>query len=276
MPTVLSMTVVLFLLGFLLLIFFHANELNKYYRENFEIRVYLHSETDVKDGLDLTLKIKSFEEVKQVEFISKEDAAALESKEQGIDFVESLGYNPLPHSIRLWLNSDYSDEETVNKLLAKIKQYKEVEDIGYQENLLGVINQNLKTLQWMLFGLIGIFLIAALLIINSTIRLNIFARRFLIKSMQFVGATDGFIMKPILRLYLLQGLVASIFAITLLSVCLFQIQQYYPGLVSTLADSIEAYLIIAALLIFTAIVFILPATWLATRTYLRSDINKLY
>jgi len=274
LPTVLSITIVLFLTGLLGLVFYQARQLDEYFRENFEIRVYLHEGTDEKDGVELSLTLKNKVEVKSAQFVSKDEAAEIEIQEQGIDFIENLGYNPLPHTVFLKLNSEFTSEEKVSKFVENLKTNKLVESVGYPENILTMVNQNLKTLEWVLLAIVVAFLLASLLIINSTIRLNIFARRFLIKSMQYVGAKDGFIIRPFLKMYFWQGIVGALLAIALNAGILLWVNKNFPGLINF--NNPLPYLILAGILILMAIVIILPSTYFACRKYLRLDINKLY
>lgn len=273
-PTVMSIGIVLFLTGLLGLIYQFSHQMDAYIRENFEIRIYLQDGTEDKDGINLSMQFKEMKEIKSAKFVSKEEAAQKEMEEQGINFIESLGYNPLPHAIFITLHSDYTNELQINQLVSNIKKNKIVESVSYPENILSLVNDNLKTVEVVLLIILAVFLFAALFVINNTIRLNIFARRFLIKSMQFVGATDGFIIKPFLRMYLLQGLAGALLAIVLNAGVLFWINKTFTGLIQ-FKDPIP-YAIIASALILISIIIILPATYFACRKYLRLDINKLY
>jgi cell division transport system permease protein len=273
-PTVLSITIVLLMTGLLGLIYYNAHLLNNYFKENFEIRVYLNDIADENTGVKFSLDIKKLTEVSKAEFISKDEAAEAEIKEQGIDFIANLGYNPLPHSIRIFLHPDYTDEASVKRLIQNIEKNPTVESVNFPQSLLSSINQNIQTVEVILLLIIVVFLLTTLFVINSTIRLNIFARRFLIKSMQFVGATDWFILKPFIGLYLKQGVVAAFLAISLLGGLLYWIKVNYAGLVNL--DDLTPYIFIGISLIILSIVIILPATYFACRKYLRTDINKLY
>ncbi|MCO6494685.1 MAG: permease-like cell division protein FtsX [Bacteroidetes bacterium] len=274
LPTVMSIGVVLFLTGLLGLIYQFSHQMDDYFRENFEIRVFLQQGTEEKDGIDFSMRLKDMKEVKSAVFVSKDEAAQQEMEEQGINFIESLGYNPLPHAIFIKLNSDYTNKDYVDKFVSKIKKNKIVESVNFPENILSMVNENLKTIEIVLLVLVSVFFLAALFVINNTIRLNIFARRFLIKSMQFVGATDGFIIKPFLKMYLIQGIIGALFAIALNASILYWINQTFEGLLQ-FKDPIP-YVVIAGALILLSIIIILPATYFACRKYLRLDINKLY
>lgn len=269
-----SIGVVLFLTGLLGLIYQFSHQMDDYFRENFEIRVFLQQGTEEKDGIDFSMRLKDMKEVKSAVFVSKDEAAQQEMEEQGINFIESLGYNPLPHAIFIKLNSDYTNKDYVDKFVSKIKKNKIVESVNFPENILSMVNENLKTIEIVLLVLVSVFFLAALFVINNTIRLNIFARRFLIKSMQFVGATDGFIIKPFLKMYLIQGIIGALFAIALNASILYWINQTFEGLLQ-FKDPIP-YVVIAGALILLSIIIILPATYFACRKYLRLDINKLY
>jgi len=269
-----SIGIVLFLTGMLGLIYHFSHQMDDYFRENFELRIFLQDGTDEKDGVDLSMQLKKMKEVKSAEFISKDEAAQKEIEEQGINFIESLGYNPLPHAIFIKLHSDFTNENQVNKFVTNLKKNKTVESVSYPENILTLVNENLKTIELALLIFVAVFLLAALFVINNTIRLNIFARRFLIKSMQFVGATDGFIIKPFVKMYLVQGIAGAFVAIALNAAVLYLIHRTFKGLIHF--NEPLPFVIIASALILLAIIIILPATYFACRKYLRLDINKLY
>lgn len=274
LPTVLSITIVLFLCGLLGLISYNASLINSYFRENFEIRLFLSNESDIDQAIGLSLDLKGYKEIKSANFVSKDDAAAIEIKEQGIDFIETFGYNPLPHAIHITLNAAYTNDSIVNKLVSQLKQNPLIDDIGYPENLLTLVNNNLKKIELSLVVILIVFVLASLLVINSTIRLNIFARRFLIKSMQYVGATDSFIIKPFLKMYFWQGIAGALLAIILNAGLVVIVNNQLPGLLPL--HNLIPYLIIAIALIIIAIIIILPATYIACKKYLHTDINKLY
>jgi cell division transport system permease protein len=274
LPSVLSITLVLCFAGLLGFVFIQAKAMGDYFRENFELRVYLQEGTEEHEGVQLSMQLRELSEVKAAEFISKNEAAQKEMIEQGIDFIESLGYNPLPHSLNLRLHSEYTSEENIRLFVAKIKKNKIVESVAYPEDLLQMVNQNVSKIQLILLIIVGLFLIATIIVINSTIRLNIFARRFLIKSMQYVGATDAFIIIPFLKMYLWQGLLGALLAITATAILLHQLYINFPGFIDL--QNPYPYLAIWGALILLSVLITIPSTYFACRKYLRTDINKLY
>lgn len=274
LPSILSITLVLCFAALLGFVYIQANRMDAYFRENFQLRVFMTEGTEEHEGVKLSLELQQKPEVKSAVFISKEEAAEKEKQEQGIDFIESLGYNPLPHAIHVQLHSDYTSEEKVKSFVAKLSKHKWIESVAFQEDLLHWVNQNLAKLQYSLLFFVGLFLIATVIVINSTIRLNIFARRFLIKSMQYVGATDAFIIRPFLKMYLWQGLISAMIAIGLTAVLLQQLHFHFPGAINF--NDFTPYIVVWGILLLLSILITLPATYFACRKYLRTDINKLY
>jgi cell division transport system permease protein len=269
-----SITLVLFLMGLLALVYFYAHKLNEYYRENFEISIYFNDGVEEEEAIAYWMFLKQNKEVRNTNFVSKDQAAKQEIEAQGIDFIQSLGYNPLPHALYITLHAEYTQDKQVSKIVSEIKKSSLVESVVFPQDILKVVNQNLKSIEYILISVVLFFLVASLLVINNTIRLNIFARRFLIKSMQYVGATDWFILKPFLKLYLLQGIVGAILAIILNALLLHIIDYNFPNMLD-FSDPMP-YIYVSAGLLLMSFIIIFPATYFATKKYLKTDINRLY
>lgn len=274
MPTVLSITLVLFLTGLLGLIGYKARLINDYFRENFQLRVYLTPDADLTEGVNLNLFYKSQEQVKSSEFVSKDEAAEAEIQLQGFDFIETLGFNPLPHSIHITLHSAYTDAQFIREWVQELEKNPLVDQVAYSDSILQLVNENLRIIEWVILAILIAFLLATLFIINNTIRLNVFARRFLIKSMQYVGATDWFIIKPFIKMYAFQGLIGALLAIALNALVVGAVASQYPGIIEL--EPLTPFFYIALVLISFSFVIILPSTYLACKKYLKLDINKLY
>jgi cell division transport system permease protein len=261
-------------MGLLALVYFYAHKLNEYYRENFEISIYFNDGVEEEEAIAYWMFLKQNKEVRNTNFVSKDQAAKQEIEAQGIDFIQSLGYNPLPHALYITLHAEYTQDKQVSKIVSEIKKSSLVESVVFPQDILKVVNQNLKSIEYILISVVLFFLVASLLVINNTIRLNIFARRFLIKSMQYVGATDWFILKPFLKLYLLQGIVGAILAIILNALLLHIIDYNFPNMLD-FSDPMP-YIYVSAGLLLMSFIIIFPATYFATKKYLKTDINRLY
>jgi cell division transport system permease protein len=274
MPTILSIGVVLFVSGLFLFIWKSSSMINTYFRENFELRVFLHHDVSEEDGVRFSLTLKQTPGVHSVKFISKDEAAIQELDIQGKDFIDKIGYNPLPHAIHATLKEDFIQDSIVKKLTSQILSNPFVEDIRYPDDILRQFNQNIQTIHLTLIGIITLFILASILVINNTIRLNIFARRFLIKSMQYVGAKDTFIIKPFIKSYMAQGIVGALLAGTLNIVIIELAQYHFPNIFPE--TGLEDYLLLMGILILISLIIIIPSTFITCKKYLKTDINQLY
>jgi cell division transport system permease protein len=208
-------------------------------------------------------------------YTSKADAAKLMQEELGEEFVDFLGYNPLPASIDIHLKSDFDQEEQLKVVISELEHNNLVREVVYQEDLLQQMNSNLS--KWSLgLMIIGVLLltIAVVLIVN-TIQLAVFSQRFLIKSMQLVGATHWFIQKPFLRRGLWYGLVSSIFALAIIFGVLFYFKQELKDIIEILQDKNSLLFVIAGV-----ITVGLTMSWIATayavNRFIRTEAAKLY
>jgi cell division transport system permease protein len=190
---VISVSLVLFLLGILGFILINAKELSDYFRESLSFSVILDDnakEADIR-VLQKDLDAKSF--VKSALYVSKDEAALKMKEDLGEDFINFLGDNPLPPSIDVYLYADYTSPDSVAKIEKYVMEYPFVKEIYYQESLLFLINENVRKISFFLLIISSFLLLIALTVINNTIRISIYSHRFLIRTMQLVGATRGFI-----------------------------------------------------------------------------------
>ncbi len=278
-PTIISMSLVLFIVGLIGIISIYANHLSAFYRNNFEVFVFFSENTDVNAARTTESTIKKLSYVNASIFVDREIAARKEIARTGNDFIKTLGYNPFPHSLELHLNPEAAEEAKMKEIEKTLKQMPNVDDVvfakdDFGKNLLTQINQNFKTIELVLASIAFIFLIIAIALINSTVRLNMFARRFIIKSMQYVGASDWFIIRPFLSMYLSYSLVATLIAISLLGSIVYltetQLQQNNWQLF------LPKYGILAGILLVLAIGIILISVFFSTKRYLKLKIDQLY
>jgi cell division transport system permease protein len=211
---------------------------------------------------------------KESRFVSKEQAAKEFSEEIGQDFVNFLGFNPLLPSIELFVKSAYASPDKIKEIENEIRQNKEIQDVVYQKSILEEINQNTRTIGTVLITLSMIFLLIAVTLINNTIRLNLYARRFIIKSMQMVGATHGFIIRPFVLKSLLHGLYGGICACLLLGGLLYMLPYWIDG-INTLYDTSQ-FAILFVVVIIAGIIISMISSMISTNHYLRLKIDDLY
>lgn len=274
LPTVLSMSLVLFMLGLLGLVMLQTKKITDTYRENFEINIFFEPETDEKIALNLQLELDARAEVKKVNFISSEEALKEEQKLSGELFLEELGYNPLPHSLSVLVKAEYASPSTLKQLVSQLKNRPGVAEVDFPLDLMDKVKKNLQALELTISGLALVFLIIAIGLINNTIRLNLFARRFLIKSMQYVGATNYFIIRPFILMYIGYGAAGFLLAILGLAATLLLAEQYLPYVKSN-HDWVQ-YAALSGILLILGTLIVVVSTWISTRKYLRMNIDRLY
>jgi cell division transport system permease protein len=272
--TVFGIAMVLLMVGLLGLILVHANKLSRYVKENIVLNIYVDETAHETDVLQLQKQLDANPMVKQTQYVSKELAARNLQKDLGEDFVQFLGYNPLSQSLDVYLKAEYANNTDIEKFKTELLKNPMVKEVKYQQSLVDQMNQNLTSISLIILGFAVIFVILSVALINNTIRLAIYSQRFLIKSMQLVGATKGFIRKPFIIYGIWHGLLGALIAIVILMLTLFVAQKEIPDLV-ILQDYTE-FGIVFALVVGLGIFISAFSTSLAVNKYLRLKIYNLY
>ncbi|HPJ60169.1 MAG TPA: permease-like cell division protein FtsX [Bacteroidales bacterium] len=271
---VVSVSLVLFLLGILGLVLINARELSDYFRESLSFSIMLDDaakEADIR-MLQKDLDAKAY--IKSTEYVSKDEAAASMKEELGEDFISFLGDNPLPPSIDVYLVSDYTNPDSVAKIEKYILLYPFVDDVIIPESLLLLINENVKKVSLFLLVISFFLFLIALTIINNTIRLSVYSKRFLIRTMQLVGATRAFIRKPFLLQGALHGFLAAIVAMTLLTGLLYLIEKEFFMMFTF--ENTNLFILLGAVIIFTGVLINVISTFFSVNKYLSISEDKLY
>jgi cell division transport system permease protein len=272
--TIVSITLVLTMLGLLGLTILHARKLSDYVKENIGFRVYLKEDAPPEDIIILQKKLDAEPFVKSSRYISPEEAARELTADLGEDFIDFLGYNPLPPSIDLRVRAAYANVESLETIERNLMQEVVVKEVFYQKSLVHLINKNVNRISIVLLGFTGLLMLIAIALINNTIRLSVYSKRFIIRTMKLVGATRRFISRPFIVRGVLQGFYSAIFAIILLATILYFLMQQIPELVS-LYD-IYIYIAVFLLVILTGMFLAWVSTWFAVRKYLRMTEDELY
>ncbi len=274
LTTIISITLVLFMLGLIGMIVLHAHYLSNYVKENIGFTVMIKENVKEADILKFqqTLNTKVF--VKSTQYITKEVAAEALKKDLGEDFIGFLDYNPLLPSIEVKFKADYAVTDSLSTIEKEIAADKNVKEVLYQKSLVSLINENVRRITLVLLGFCGLLFVIAIALINNTIRLSVYSKRFLIKTMQLVGATQSFIQKPFLGKSFLHGIVSGILAIGLLLLIMYWAKQQLPELFILTDFKILGilFLSIIAMGIFISAV----STWFAVRKHLRQTTDELY
>ncbi|MFW5706781.1 MAG: cell division protein FtsX [Bacteroidota bacterium] len=272
--TVVSITLVLYVLGLLGLIIMHTHKLSEHIKENIGFSIILLDNARMADINHLQKSLDALEAVKTTEFISSEKAAEELTAELGEDFVEFLGYNPLFPSIEVKLRAAWANPDSLEVFESKVTQSRIVKEVDYQKNLVHIVNENVRKIGFALLLFSILLLIIAFTLINNTIRLSVFAKRFLIKSMQLIGATQSFIRKPFVIKGVIQGIIGSVVAISLLLLSLYGAQQSVPELIDF--QDIQMLFILFVGVIILGIIISWISTWFAVKKYLKIKTDQLY
>jgi cell division transport system permease protein len=272
---VLSITMVLFMTGLLGTLLLDARKLSDYVREHVQLTIYL------KDGAQAA-EVEAFGQLigaapftKRIHYVSKEAALDSLKRELGEDALGMLDSNPLPASLDISVNAAYSSPDSLEKIKQSLALNAAlVDDVAYQKTQVDVLNRNFKTIALGLLVIAVVLLLVAATLINNTIRLSLYSSRFLIKSMQLVGATKNFIRGPFLKRGLWHGFIGGIIAMAMLIVVLYFIDQHFPEL-GQLSDLTMITALFAGML-FMGLCLSLVSTFLAVNKYLRLASGDLY
>lgn len=272
--TVISIALVLLMTGLLGLILVHAKNLSKYVKENIVLNIIVNEGAKEADVTALQKQLDANPYVLKTQYVSKELAARNLTKDLGEDFVDFLGYNPLLSSIDVYLKADYANNASIQTFTATINKNPLVKEVVYQKPLIDMVNQNIRGIGLVILAFASILLIIAVALINNTIRLAIYSQRFLIKSMQLVGATKNFIRKPFLTYGVLHGLLGGLIAVILLLLTLYFAQQQVPEMI-ILRDWFEFSLVFSGVIGIGVLISGL-STYFAVSKFLRLKIYDLY
>ncbi len=272
--TVVSMSLVLFMLGCLALILINSQKLSTYVKENIRFQIYLKDNTREVDIIKLKKVLDAEPFARTTRYISKKEAAQTLKKDLGEDFTEFLGYNPLPPSIDLDLKAEYAHPDSIAWIEEEVMKDPNVKEVAYPPDLIREVNQNVEKITIVMLSFSVLLMIVAIALINNTIRLSIYSKRFLIRSMQLVGATRSFIQRPFIIKGLLQGLYASFIAILLIMGVIYLIQQQFPAFFEV--QDIQTFALLFGIVVALGLLISWISTWLAVKKYLRLKPEKLF
>lgn len=271
---VLSVFLVLFLLGLLSLFVINSKKLSDDFKEEIPMSVYFKDAASDSILKAFGEKLKASAFVKTDTFVSKETAASKHKDIIGEDFMQFLGFNPLQNSYDIHLKADYVQVDSIKKIEQDFKQNKMISDIVYDKHLVDLVNDNVKKITFWMLVITGFLALIAVLLINSSMRLSIYSNRFIIKTMQMVGATKSFIRKPFIMRSIKLGIVGALLAIMGIVGVLFYIDSNFPKL-----GILENQLMIGAVLLGVLVLGILISwfsTFFATQKFLNLRTDDLY
>lgn len=272
--TIVSISLVLFLLGTLGVLLLHANRVSSYVRENIEISVILDPLADSVTIQGLQNRINQTSYVKTSRFVSANEAADSLKKDLGEDFMGFLGYNPLYPSLDIRLHAEYADTVVIERFISSLRSNPTVKEVQYQASLVESINRNIRSLTWILLAFSCLLLLVSVALINNTIRISLYARRLLIKSMLLVGATKSFIRKPFLVTSFWNGITGGFLGVVFLALLNYAASQKIPELL--MIRDVKLMAIVAGSILVAGVVLSFICTYFAVNKYLRYRTEDLY
>ena len=271
-----SITLVLFLLGAFAIFMMHARKLSNHVKENLGFEIVMNSDVKEANILRLQKELDAMPAVKSTEYITKEEAISRLSEDLGEDFLQWLGNeaNPLLPSIDVRFHAAYANTDSIAVIESQLLENTDIKEVYYQKSLIDLINNNIRKIAIVLMIVSLALLFIAVALIRNTIRLSIYSKRFLVRSMQLVGATESFIRRPFLKQGVSQGFFGGLLADLFLVGILYWISKRVPDLIL-----IQDMYVIGAILL-TVIVLGVVLAWFSTRAaldkFLKADLDKLY
>ena len=232
LSSIISISLVLLLVGFFALMAVNAKSVSNYFKENIRISVILKSQVEEPEALEINAMLESMECVKGVDYISKEQGTEEMKGLLGENFLEIFEANPIPISLEVQLEGDYFSPDSVALFTARVEQLPQVDEVSYQSSLIETINDNVERIGLIFMIFIALLLFISFVLINNTVRLNVYSKRFSIYTMRLVGATRAFIRAPFLLRAVFQGLISALIAVLMLLGLLLLLREQFAQLFS--------------------------------------------
>ena len=269
-----STAMVLMLIGMVVLTGFTSRNLSSYVKENLTITMILQPDMNTEESSALCQRIRSLHYINSLNFISKEQALKEGTRELGANPAEFAGENPFTGEIEVQLKANYANNDSIRNIVQQLRTYRGVSDITYPQSLVESVNQTLGKISLVMLVIAVLLTIVSFSLINNTIRLSIYARRFSIHTMKLVGASWNFIRAPFLRRAVLEGLVSALLAIAVLGVGICFLYDYEPEITKVL--SWDALVITAFVMLAFGVIIATFCSWLSVNKFLRMKAGDLY
>lgn len=269
-----STTLVLLLLGTIVFFVLTAHNLSNYVKENINISILISDELDSKQIANLRNEFGKTDYVKSIDYISKEQALQDATTDMGTDPAEFLGYNPFTASFEVKLKAEHATPEEIDKIVSEVKKHPSVVDVIYQKDLIKSVNRNLQKVSIVLLIFAVLFTYISFVLINNTVRLSIFSKRFIINTMKLVGAKWSFIRRPFLANGFTLGVISAVIADALLYAGYVWAQKYEQDLNLVVND--EVLIIVGASVLVFGLLITFLCTFISVQKYLKMSTNKLY
>ncbi len=271
---VISISLVLFLLGVLGLLVLNTKKVSNYFKESAAITLFLKNDLNRDQILNLQVSIDEQSFTKSTKFISKEEAAEIYKKANGEDFMDFLGYNPLENSIDIYVKGDFVSPEKMEEIEQIYKTNQYVSSVSYDKPLIDLLTKNVRRISLFILVFCGLATLVVVVLINSSIRLSVYSKRFTIKTMQMVGATKRFIRKPFIWNSVKLGIIGAVLAIIELALLLYYMNATFPefGMIDNRIELASLFGIIFGM----GILITWISTFLATQRFLNLRTDELY
>lgn len=271
---VISIALVLFLLGCLGLLVINSKKVADHFKEQVVMTIYLNDTAKQVEVNQLKKSLAMAEYTKEAQYVSKEEAAELMQAETGEDFMDFVGYNPLKNSIDVYLKADYVTTEQLTEITESLSNKAFIEEIRYDNDLVELMNDNVKKISFWVLIISALFTLIAVLLINSSIRLAVYSKRFIIKTMQMVGATKSFIRRPFILKSVQLGVIGAIVALIGMAIVLYYLDITFPELELLRNTVMIIGLFVGIFLLGIIITWI--STFIATQRFLNLKTDQLY
>ncbi|WP_228853668.1 cell division protein FtsX [Aegicerativicinus sediminis] len=271
---VISISLVLFLLGCLGLLVINAKKVADHFKEQVVVTIYLNDTAKEVEVKQLEKSLAMADYTKSTTYVPKEDAAKLMQEETGEDFMDFVGYNPLMNSIDVYLKADYVTNETLQSISEDLADKQFIEEIRYDNDLVELMNDNVKKITFWVLIISSLFTLIAVLLINSSIRLAVYSKRFIIKTMQMVGATKSFIRRPFIWKNVQLGLIGSAVAMIGMGAVLYYVNKSFPSL--GFLDHPILLVLVFVLVAAIGVIITSISTFIATQRFLNLKTDHLY
>lgn len=271
---ILSIFLVLFLLGSLGLFIINSEKISNNFRENIPMSVYFKDMAKPEDLKSFEEEVKKSAYIKDIVFVHKDSAAVSQQEVIGEDFVHFLGFNPLQNSFDLHFKGAYVEQDSIKNIELNFKENNLIDDVVYDRQLVDLVNKNIQTITYWVLIISGFFALIAMLLINSSMRLSIYSKRFIIKTMQMVGATKAFIRKPFIWTSVKLGMIGSVLAIIGIIILTYYADQKFPTL--HLLQDYQSLITVCAGVFIVGIIITYISTYFATQRFLNLKSDDLY
>ena len=269
-----STAMVLVLLGIIVFSVQTSRNLSAWVKENLTVTVMLGDDVSVNEAKRLCRDLYHRPYARNIDYVSKEQALKEQTQAMGSDPSEFLGANPFVATLELQLKSDYANRDSLKWIVYELQKNPKVTDVAYQEDLMDNVNMNLGRMNMILLVLAALLTFVSFSLINNTVRLSVYSRRFLIHTMKLVGASWGFIRKPFMRQALAAGVIAAVLAIVVLGAGIYALYTFEPNILNIITWRELTITAVAVLLFGLIITFI--CSWISVNKFLRMTAGDLY